>query len=185
MVLEYRRSCQGISEPSPCGWRDCGRLTVGMDYSKLNTTILLLFLKGNGGPRKRNMLRINKKIEYALISLRHMQNSQRVTARDLAQRYGISYELLAKVLQQLAQEGIITSVQGPKGGYILPDGLDELSFLALYESLVGTFIFAECEGNSCEHTADCTIQNAVAFLGNRMRNVLNEISVYELLLKEE
>ena len=66
------------------------------------------------------MLKITRKVEYALIALRHLQQNdegQLCSAKTLSLEYGIPKELLAKILQKLSKENIILSVKGPKGGY--------------------------------------------------------------------
>lgn len=47
------------------------------------------------------MLKLSKKTEYALMSARYMalnENGKFVTAREIANSYKLSYELVAKVL---------------------------------------------------------------------------------------
>ena len=68
------------------------------------------------------MLKITRKVEYALIALRHLQankEGQLSSAKEIAETYGIPQELLAKILQRLAREDIIISVKGAAGGYKL------------------------------------------------------------------
>ena len=73
------------------------------------------------------MLKLSKKVEYGLISMMHMdsvQSGELATARELSDLYNIPAELLGKVLQLLAKNRLIVSVQGAKGGYRLARGLD-------------------------------------------------------------
>ena len=56
------------------------------------------------------MLRISKKADYALMAMKHLAGEARdgaVTAREIAERYDVPLELLAKVLQQLARQGVL------------------------------------------------------------------------------
>jgi len=51
------------------------------------------------------MLKLSKKADYALIAVRHLAThgvEQSHSAADIAEIYGISPQLLAKVLQRLA-----------------------------------------------------------------------------------
>ena len=64
------------------------------------------------------MLKITRKVEYALIALRHLQanrEEQLSSAKEIAETYGIPQELLAKILQRLAREDIIIAVKGAAG----------------------------------------------------------------------
>jgi len=64
------------------------------------------------------MLKLTRKLEYALIALRHMQDKRDafISAKEIADRYLIPRELLAKTLQQMAKLNYIKAAQGPKGG---------------------------------------------------------------------
>ena len=51
------------------------------------------------------MLKITRKVEYALIALRHFQSQEKdklTSSKEMAETYGIPKELLAKILQKLA-----------------------------------------------------------------------------------
>ena len=66
------------------------------------------------------MLNITRKVEYALIALRHMQSKKDIgltSAKEIAAKYGIPKQLLAKILQKMSREGIVKAVHGPTGGY--------------------------------------------------------------------
>ena len=68
------------------------------------------------------MLKLSKKSEYALMAARYMaikNHGSAVTAKEIADNYKISFELVAKVLQSLAKNNIAISFQGVKGGYSL------------------------------------------------------------------
>ena len=68
------------------------------------------------------MIRLSKKVEYGLIAIRHIATKplgEIVTAKEIAETYGIPYELLSKVLQKLTKSGLISSHQGMRGGYAL------------------------------------------------------------------
>ena len=70
------------------------------------------------------MLRLSKKADYALIAMNHLARTQgspcaSTSARDIAERYDIPIELMAKVLQRLVRTGLLVSTQGTRGGYML------------------------------------------------------------------
>src|SRR5437763_773221 len=78
------------------------------------------------------MLKLTKKADYGLIAMRHLaQNSEHgsVSAKDLADAYGIPQEALAKILQRLAKAGLLKSMHGTRGGYTLSREPDRISAL--------------------------------------------------------
>lgn len=59
---------------------------------------------------------------YALQALLHLavqENGDRVSAALMAGELGVPATYLAKVLQRLAREGVLTSTRGARGGYRL------------------------------------------------------------------
>ena len=121
------------------------------------------------------MLQLSKKVEYGLIALRHMAMSARgevFTAKEIAAKYDISYELLAKVLQKLTKAGVVVSTQGIYGGYSLakkPSELHISNIIGIIEDEKPTI--AECYAEGGE---DCSIFNACTIrkpLGKMQHNL--------------
>jgi Rrf2 family protein len=69
------------------------------------------------------MLRLSKKADYALMAMKDLARradaSSSTSAREIAERYDIPIELMAKVLQRLVRTGLLVSTQGTGGGYAL------------------------------------------------------------------
>lgn len=55
----------------------------------------------------------------AVVDIAHHGRSEPVSSRDFAERLGISRRHLEPVLQSLVRNGILKSVRGPRGGYVL------------------------------------------------------------------
>lgn len=134
------------------------------------------------------MLQLSKKVEYALIALRHMAMNQRgqvFTAKEIAAKYSISYELLAKVLQKLTKSGVIVSTQGMRGGYSLakkPDQIQVSYIINVIEEEKATI--AECYadgGESCSIFAACTIRKPLGKMQHNL-NALFENTTLEQIV---
>src|SRR5437870_2666805 len=84
-------------------------------------------------PVQQAMLRLSKKVEYGLIALQHLAKRGSVnghpvsTVREIADENDISYDLLAKIMQDLKRDGVICSYQGVRGGYTLMLAPQEIS----------------------------------------------------------
>ena len=88
------------------------------------------------------MLNITKKVEYALIAIRHIKNSKENSlhsSKEIATRYNIPYELLSKVLQKLCKLKYLKAIKGPYGGYKLSKSLDNISETPQLVSALPTF----------------------------------------------
>jgi DNA-binding IscR family transcriptional regulator len=58
------------------------------------------------------MLRLSKKTDYALMAMKHLASDPRrraASAREIAERYDIPIELMAKVLTRLVRSGLLVS----------------------------------------------------------------------------
>src|SRR5256884_3912063 len=68
------------------------------------------------------MLRFTKRADYGLVAIHYIavhDDVGAVSAKRIAEEFGIPPELLAKILQRLAKRRLIVSQNGPKGGYVL------------------------------------------------------------------
>src|SRR2546428_3986980 len=68
------------------------------------------------------MLRFTKRADYGLMAIHYIavhDDVGAVSAKRIAEEFGIPPELLAKILQRLAKRRLIVSPNGPKGGYLL------------------------------------------------------------------
>ena len=134
------------------------------------------------------MLQLSKKVEYGLIALRHMalNPSGRVfTAKEIAERYDISYELLAKILQKLTKSGIIFSIQGVHGGYSLakkPNDIQISNIINVIEDEKPTI--AECyanDGESCSRFDACTIRKPLGKVQHNLNALLENTTLEQIV----
>ena len=130
------------------------------------------------------MLRLNKDIEYCLISFVALgEHSCTISSRELSRRFHIPFENLSKVLQRMAQRGLVESIQGPKGGYRLRRGLDEISLAEVIQAVQGPVHLAPCNAKqtTCAQEKACAIRPGVTQLQALLVQFLEEHSLQELL----
>ena len=130
------------------------------------------------------MLKITRKVEYALIALRHMQSNNKkglASAKEIATIYGIPQQLLAKTLQQMARDNIIEAVQGPTGGYRILAKLDQISLKDFFEKLEGPLGMMDCYFESdCLQITSCNIRVPIQRINDNMRNMFSEMTLHEV-----
>lgn len=130
------------------------------------------------------MLKITRKVEYALIALRHMQLKQPeelTSTKEIATRYGVPQQLLAKTLQHMARDGIIEAVQGSAGGYRVSTNLDQMSMKDFFEKLEGPLGMMDCYFDSeCIQIGACNIRVPIQRINDNMRNLFSQMSVQEV-----
>ncbi|MFQ6615831.1 MAG: RrF2 family transcriptional regulator [Fidelibacterota bacterium] len=131
------------------------------------------------------MLKLTRRTEYSLIALRHIQSVEKdsvVSTREISERCDIPYPLLAKILQELARKGIIQPVQGPRGGYRLKAKLESITLREFFETMEGPLGIMDCYFDSnCEIVGSCTIRLPVERINRTMRNMLEGITVSDIV----
>jgi len=130
------------------------------------------------------MLKLTRKLEYSLIALSHMQKkdeNELSTTKEIAEKFAIPQEILAKTLQQLAKLEIIHAVQGPYGGYKVIESLDKLSFLEFIEKMEGPQGLVECTTDSdCSLVDVCNIRQPIKIINKNLKTMFNNILLSEI-----
>jgi len=131
------------------------------------------------------MLRLSKKADYALIAMNHLaqrQDGVSASARDIAERYDVPIELMAKVLQRLVRTRLLVSTQGTRGGYTLsrPSGL--ISVAEVIQAIDGPFTVTACstEKHDCDQYAKCNVRGPLWQIRERIVSALEMVSLAEM-----
>ena len=132
------------------------------------------------------MLKLSKRVEYALLSIQVMAKNPDtvVSAKDVADRFNISFTLVAKVLQQLVHAGVVRSYAGVRGGYALARHAELVSIADVIEAIEGsTSRLVECQeehDHACTAHTQCTIKEPLQVLHDRIVSTFASMSVAEL-----
>src|SRR5258705_7652127 len=85
-------------------------------------------------------LRLSAKAEYglkAMIDIAMQSVDKPVQVIDIARRQEISRESIAVLMVDLKRAGLVTSVRGPSGGYLLTRDAADISTKQIIEALEG------------------------------------------------
>ena len=133
------------------------------------------------------MVKLSKKVEYALIALKHIKSSDElvVTAKEISSEHGIPYELLAKILQKLKKENILISSQGIKGGYKLNISLDNFSLSNLIDVLDEATAIVECQQlntpDECILFENCDMKTPMGKMQRELMNLFKSKMVSDFI----
>jgi len=134
------------------------------------------------------MVRLSKKVEYGLIAIRHIAthvSGDVVTAKEIAEAYGIPFDLLAKVLQRLTKSGLIISHQGVRGGYSLARKAEEIPVGLIISAIEGTVpVIAQCLADgpeSCVVFTTCTIKSPLARVQANIEHAFSSMMLSEIV----
>ncbi len=133
------------------------------------------------------MFKINRKLEYALISLRHMSAKapgQLTSAKEICDIYHTPFDPTSRVLQIMAQHEIVRAEQGAHGGYQILKDLSKFTLQDLTQMIEGPIQIVNCfHGNysHCDITASCNVISPMLNLNERIGGLFKTINVQELI----
>lgn len=129
------------------------------------------------------MLKITRKVEYALIAVRHLEKTSEklVSVNEISKLYGIPRELLAKTMQKLASANIVKSVKGPRGGYKTKNKAANTTLNDFFEILEGPTAIMDCYFESgCDHLTNCNIRTPINKINNSIRNLFDNLTLADI-----
>ncbi len=130
------------------------------------------------------MLRFTKRADYGLMAIHYIavhDGLGTISARRIAEEFGIPPELLAKVLQRLAKRRLIVSQNGPKGGYALARQPNEITVGEVIRALEGPISIVSCMDHSgCPQEPRCNLKRPVQKLQAAISQLLDTMSLAEL-----
>ncbi len=134
------------------------------------------------------MVRLSKKVEYGLIAIRHIatcKGGDLVTAKEIAERYGIPFEMLAKILQLLTKAGLVASAQGVHGGYSLARRPEEIPISMIINAIDGSApVIAQCLSQgpeSCMVFDTCTIKSPLTKVQANIERAFSSMTLSEIV----
>jgi Rrf2 family protein len=131
------------------------------------------------------MLRLTKKADYGLMALKFLAeraDMPSVSAKDIAEAYGIPPQLLAKILQRLTKSGLLKSHAGTNGGYALSRAPETITAFEVIVSIDGPLFITSCDTGprGCDLTDSCTVKEPLQKVNESITSVLQAIRVSDL-----
>ena len=105
---------------------------------------------------------------------------------DISKKEGISVTYLEQLLNKLRHNGLVESVRGPKGGYILSKKPDEITVKDIVSTLEGNISLSHCatlhKGNmyACKRSSNCVPKIVWVKLANAISDCLKSITLDDL-----
>jgi len=103
----------------------------------------------------------------------------------IAQRQNISVKYLEQLMALLKAGGIVRSIRGSKGGYLLARAPNQIRMNEVMHRLEGTVSTVECveDKDSCSRSADCAARYLWMQVENSIEHVLQSITLQDLVDK--
>jgi Rrf2 family protein len=132
------------------------------------------------------MLKISKKVEYALIALKYIylkKPGEITSTNELCQEFNLPFDTVSKSLGILNFHQILSSVKGTKGGYILNTDLSKISYMELVCMIEEKLdVLKICErGKPCEIAPLCNIIDPINTLNKKINSFLDQVMILDLI----
>jgi len=131
------------------------------------------------------MFKLSKKADYGLIAVKHLamhRQQHACSANEVAEEYGISTTLMAKVLQKLARQGMVAAKHGSSGGYQLAKEPEHITALDVISAIDGPVLITSCvtSHGACDATDKCSVREPLRRVNESILNVLNMVTIAQL-----
>ncbi len=101
----------------------------------------------------------------------------------IAEHQDISVKYLEQIMAVLKSMGIVRSVRGPSGGYVLAKKPSEIKLSDCFICLEGSIVTTECveDCNFCPRTKQCTTRDLWSELQRAVMSVLQSKTLQDIL----
>ena len=139
-------------------------------------------------------MKITATEEYGIRILIRIASADKLSGLSipqLSQAEGLTESHVAKICRTLRMSGFINSTPGNKGGYVLNKDSDEIIINDVMKALGGTLFDQQfCDahtaiGKLCTNSVDCSTRSLWKMIQFTVDNLLNKITLKDLLAKEK
>jgi Rrf2 family protein len=134
-------------------------------------------------------MKITAQEEYGLrclLQLARHHGTEPLTVGIIAEEEGMSTPYVGKLMGHLRQSGLVESVRGRSGGYVLTRPAEAITLADALEALGGSFFSSgfcdEHNGTNarCVHLGECSIRSLWGVLGDIFDRVLRRTTLADL-----
>lgn len=134
-------------------------------------------------------MRLTTKGRYAVTAMLDLaihSGDHPVNLNDISERQAISLSYLEQLFAKLKRENLVKSIRGPGGGYRLNGNSHDISVANIINAVNESMDVTRCEGlANCHDGKQCLTHNLWIDLSNRIYSFLNNISIGELIEKND
>jgi FeS assembly SUF system regulator len=127
------------------------------------------------------MLRMSKLADYGTVVMTSMARApDRVhSAADVALRTGLALPTVSKLLKALARNGLLVSLRGARGGYMLVRAPHEISVAQVIAAIEGQIGVTECSSapGLCTQESGCSVRANWQRINHMVLRALQQITL--------
>lgn len=119
----------------------------------------------------------------AILELAENYGKGPLRLKTIARHQELSVKYLEQLMAILKSAGIIRSIRGSKGGYILAKPANQIKLSDCFNCLEGPVITTECVDNNsfCPRTSDCVARELWTEVQNAIMSVLQSVTLQNLV----
>jgi Rrf2 family protein len=138
-------------------------------------------------------MQITRAGEYGVLGMMYLarrgNGAGRKTAMidEVSRAEKVPKSFLAKIFQNLARAGLVKSVRGAGGGFVLAKQPADVSILEIVEAIEGKIVFQRCkqEKPDCKHVGGCALCGLFEQAQDGLKDVLTRTSLNDLIRRQE
>jgi len=130
------------------------------------------------------MLRLSTRGQYGVRAMFEVAKGypEPVTIKEISESQELSAAYLEQILNKLRKAGLIKSIKGPGGGYVLSRRPDEVSIGSILRPLEGPLAITSClTKEGCKRIDICVTYLLWRALGEKIDGFLQTITLKDLL----
>jgi len=132
------------------------------------------------------LLRLSAKGQYgvrAMYEIARGYPGQPVTVKEIALNQDVSIHYLEQILNKLRKAGLVRSIRGPGGGYLLSKSPEKISIAAIVSELEGPVAITSCLNpeEGCVRVDNCVTYLLWKSLGEQIEAFLKTITLENLM----
>ena len=118
----------------------------------------------------------------AMIELAKNENSGAIPLRIIAERQDISEQYLEQLFVNLRNAGLVKSVRGANGGYLLKGAAEDITVREILVALEGPINIVDCVADEslCDFSNKCATHELWIELRERIEDLLANITLEDL-----
>lgn len=131
------------------------------------------------------MLRLSKMADYGTVVMTAMVHEQERSrsAAEIAAAIHVPVTTVSKILKTLARGGLLLSLRGAKGGYLLSRPADEITLADIIDAMDGPIGMTECSVTPglCSQEAGCVVRANWQRVNQAVLGVLRETTLAQMI----
>lgn len=131
------------------------------------------------------MLRLSKMADYGTVVMTAMvrEPERSRSAAEIAAAIHVPLPTVSKILKILARGGLVVSLRGAKGGYLLARPSDQISLVDIIHAMDGPIGMTECSVTPglCAQESGCAVRANWQRINHAVLGVLREITLDQMI----